>query len=281
MARLLDNLEALKKIIRRRPFGLITDMDGTISPIPRDFLETPAPPSVLPQLTELVCQLDMLAVISGRKAAALQEIIHIPGIKYVGNYGMEWWENGQPELHPDAAASLSDMRAVAAELETLRAIDGVIIQDKRATISVHYNTVLRSSTAKQQILDLLEKSPHIKKLRLMDEKTSIGIVPRLDIDKGTAVTRLIQQHHLKSAIYLGDDIGDLPAFQAIRVAREKQQFMGLAVLVTGAATRQSLLHEVDFTVDGVPETTALLNWLVENTRARKLPTADALLNIQN
>ena len=41
--------------------------------------------------------------------------------------------------------------------------------------------------------------------------------------------------------------------------------MGLAVLVTGGATSQSLLHEVDFTLDGVPETETFLNWLVENT----------------
>ena len=244
-------------------------MDGTISPIPRDFLETPVPPQTIPQLTELVSRLDLVAVISGRKAGALWEIIDIPGIKYIGHYGMEWWENGQAMLHPDVTASLSDMRAVAAELETLRSIDGVIIQDKWASISVHYNTVLQPSTAKQQILDFLEKSPHIKNLRLMDEKTNIGIVPRLDIDKGTAVTRLIQQYNLRGAIYLGDDIGDLPAFRAIRVAREKQEFMGLTVLVAGGATSQSLLHEVDFTLDGVTETETFLDWLVNNTKARK------------
>jgi len=103
-------------------------------------------------------------------------------------------------------------------------------------------------------MDFLEKSPHIKNLRLMDEKTNIGIVPRVNIDKGTAVSGLIQQYHLRGAIYLGDDIGDLPAFRAIRVAREKQEFMGLAVLVTGGATSQSLLNEVDFTLGGTQET---------------------------
>ena len=244
-------------------------MDGTISPIPRDFLETPVPPPTVPQLTELASRFDLLAVISGRKAGALREIINIPSIKYIGHYGMEWWENDSAVLHPDVTASLSDMRAVADELKTLHSIDGVIIQDKWASISVHYNTVQKPSTAKQQILDFLEKSPHIKNLRLMDEKTNIGIVPRLDIDKGTAVTRLIQQYNLRGAIYLGDDIGDLPAFRAIRVAREKQEFMGLTVLVAGGATSQSLLHEVDFTLDGVTETETFLDWLVNNTKARK------------
>ena len=71
MARLLDNLESLKNIIRCRPFGLITDMDGTISPIPRDFLETPIPPPTLPQLAGLATQLDLVAVVSGRKCQAI------------------------------------------------------------------------------------------------------------------------------------------------------------------------------------------------------------------
>ena len=244
-------------------------MDGTISPIPRDFLEIPVPPPTIPQLTRLASQLDLLAVISGRKAGALREIINIPGVEYIGHYGMEWWENDTAVLHPDIASYLSDMRAVAAELESLRSIEGVIIQDKWASISVHYNTVQQHSAAKQQILDFLQKSPHIKNLRLMDEKTNIGIVPRLDIDKGTAVTRLIQQYRLRGAIYLGDDIGDLPAFRAIRVAREKKEFMGLAVLVTGGTTSHSLLQEVDFTLDGVPETETFLNWLVNNTHARE------------
>jgi trehalose 6-phosphate phosphatase len=268
VARLLDNLESLKNIIRRRPFGLITDMDGTISPIPRDFLETPIPPPTLPQLAGLATQLDLVAVVSGRKCEAIKEIINITGIEYIGHYGMEWWENNRAVLHPDVEASLSAMRAVAAELDSLRSIDGVIVQDKWATISVHYNTVQQPGTVKRQILDLLEKSPHIKNLRVMDEKTNIGILPRLDIDKGTAVTSLIQQYHLRGAIYLGDDIGDLPAFRAIRVAREKQEFMGLAVMVTGGGTSQNLLGEVDFTLDGIQETETLLNWLVDNTKAR-------------
>jgi len=63
--------------------------------------------------------------------------------------------------------------AVAAELETLLSIDGVIIQDKWASISVHYNTTQQPSTAKQQILIFWKVAPH-QKLRLMDEKTNIA-----------------------------------------------------------------------------------------------------------
>jgi trehalose 6-phosphate phosphatase len=103
---------------------------------------------------------------------------------------------------------------------------------------------------------------------IMDEKTNIGIVPRVDINKGTAVTTLIRQYDLEAAIYLGDDIGDLPAFRAVRRAKSKKGFDGLAILVTGTETSHSLMDEVDFTLDGVTETETLLNWLIDNTRGR-------------
>ena len=139
MARILDNLETLKKLIQRKPFGLITDMDGTISPIPHDFLQKTNPPPTLPQLARLVSHLDLLAVVSGRKSEAVKDIVNIEGIKYIGHYGMEQWDNNQAILHPDVRAYVPSMRAVAKELEPLRSIEGMIIQDKWATISIHYH----------------------------------------------------------------------------------------------------------------------------------------------
>jgi trehalose 6-phosphate phosphatase len=268
VARIFDNLGTLQKLIQRKPFGLITDMDGTISPIPHDFLRKTIPPPTLPQLTELVSRMDLLAIVSGRTSEAIKNLVNIDGIKYSGHYGMEQWENDRAILHPDAGAYVPAMRAVAEELEALRSIQGILIQYKGATISVHYHLCLQPEAAKQQILNLLMKSTQIKNLLIMDEKTNIGIVPRVDIDKGTAVTTLIQQYHLGAAIYMGDDIGDIPAFRAVRRAKSKKDFDGLAILVTGTETSHSLMDEVDFTLDGVTETETLLNWLIDNTRGR-------------
>ncbi len=268
MARILDNLDILQKLLKRKPFGLITDMDGTISEIPHNFLEWAPPPPVLPQLAKLVHRLELLAVVSGRKTEAVKEIINIDGVKYIGHYGMEWWENDHAVLHPEVAASLTAMRALAAELEVLSAVDGMIIQDKWATVSVHYHLTRQPEAARQQILAVLEKSPHAKKMRLMHEKNNIGIVPMVDIDKGTAVTGLIKERNLQGAIYLGDDVGDVPAFKAIRRTRENRDFDGLAILVTGPETTQATLNEVDFILTGVPETVRLLDWLVDKTADR-------------
>jgi trehalose 6-phosphate phosphatase len=264
VTRLLDNLEILKKLIRRTPFGLITDMDGTISPRPLDFLERKIPPSTVRQLAKVVPHMSLVAIISGRETEVIKEMVNIEGVKYIGHYGMEWWENNQAVLHPDVSAYLPSIRAVAKELEPLRSINGLIIQDKGATISIHYHLCPRPDASKAQILKFLKKSSHIKNLRIIEEKTNIGIVPPVDIDKGTAVNNLISQYHLSGAIFLGDDIGDVPAFRAIRLARQNIDFDGLAILVTGEETRQDIINEADFTLDGVQATKALLKWLVDN-----------------
>jgi trehalose 6-phosphate phosphatase len=269
VARILDNLEALKKIVRRKPFGLITDMDGTLSEIPHNFLEVTPPPPTLPQLAKLVKNLEVLAVVSGRKTEAIKEIINIPDVQYIGHYGMERWENGQAVLHPEVAATEAAMRALAAELEVLKAVDGMIIQDKWATISVHYHLTAEPEKSRQQILEILAKSSHTKKMRLLHEKNNIGIVPKVDIDKGTAVTSLIKGYELQGAIYLGDDVGDVPAFRAIRVAREVQGFMGFAILVAGPETTRETYQEADYTLDSVQDTITLLDWLVDNTQPLK------------
>ena len=268
MARILDNLDVLQKLLKRQPFGLITDMDGTLSEIPHNFLEITPPPPTLPQLAKLVKRFEVLAIISGRKTEALKDIVNIDGVQYIGHYGMEWWKNNQAVLHPEVAASVTAMRELAAELETLRAVDGMIIQDKWATISVHYHMTRQPETAKQQIMDLVQKSPHGKNMRLIEEKNNISIIPRVEINKGTAVSSLIKEHNLQGAIFLGDDVGDVPGFRAIRVAREVQEFMGLAILVTGSETSQATLKEADFTLNGVGETVMLLDWLVDNTVER-------------
>jgi trehalose-6-phosphatase len=76
----------------------------------------------------------------------------------------------------------------------------------------------------------------------------------VEINKGTAVSSLIKEHNLQGAIYLGDDVGDVPAFRAIRVAREVQRLYGIGYSGHRSETSQATLKEADFTLNSVQET---------------------------
>jgi trehalose 6-phosphate phosphatase len=265
VARILDNLRELKKLIVRHPFGLITDIDGTIAPTIPNILQAEITESNRRYLSELAIKLALVAVVSGRQSREVKDMVGLADVVCIGHYGMEWWDNNQTIIYPDVKVYLPSIRAVAKELEILSSIDGLIIQDKWATISIHYNLTSKPNIVKKRILELLSKSPNMKNLCIMEEKMNIGIIPSVDIDKGTAVANLIRQHKLRGAIFLGDDIADVPAFRAIRLARQNTDFDGLAILVTSKETRQDIVAEADFTLDSVRKTETLLKWLVDNS----------------
>lgn len=107
----------------------------------------------------------------------------------------------------------------------------------------------------------MKNSTHINNLRIIEEKTNIGILPPLDIDRVTAVTNLINQYHLKGFVFIGDDIVDVPAFRVVRLARQNLDLCRLATLVSGKGTREKILDKADFTVNEVRETYTCSNGL--------------------
>lgn len=269
--RLADNLPALAEILDRRPFGLITDIDGTISTKSTDPLHVIIPTANLDCLRALSERIEMVAVISGRSAADVRQMVDGDRIFCIGHYGMEWCQDGKPVLHPDAQAYLSTVRAVAARLKPLESVPGIIIQDKGVTISVHYRLSPHPEDAKKRILEFLNGLPQVRELRILPENLVIGIIPPVAIDKGTAVRDLIQQRGLRGGMYLGDDTADILGFNAIHEANAGDTFKGLAVAitagaaVTGTDTAPEVAVAADYTLDGVSETTQLLGWMAENT----------------
>ncbi|MDD5189947.1 MAG: trehalose-phosphatase [Dehalococcoidales bacterium] len=264
MPNMLEHFNQLESILHNQPLGLITDIDGTIAPISSDLLHTVIPPENLRALAVLSQKLALVAVVSGRGAAEVQRMINIPNVKYVGHYGLEWSENGHFTLHPAAVRYLPAVRGLVADIEILRHRDDIVFQDKGATLSLHFHRSREPEATEQLILETLHRSPHIAGLRVLVEKTGFGIVPPVDYNKGDAIAALIKEHRLRSAIFLGDDTGDVPGFRAIRASRLNPDFAGLSLLVTGKDTPPEIIQEVDYTLNGVSETTTLLQWLPDH-----------------
>ena len=262
VSRLLDNLPVLAEILDHRPFGLITDIDGTISPTSTDPLHVTIPQSNRNYLRALSKRLDLVAVVSGHSATEVRQMVDGKKILCLGHYGMERWQDGRPVLHPKAQPYLPAMRDIASQLGPLKSIEGVIIQDKGASISLHYRLSGHPEQAKQSILAFLHGLPQIRQLRILPENMVIGIVPPMAIDKGTAVRDLIEERRLSGGVYMGDDTADVLAFAAIREANNRGTFKGLAIAVTGADTAPDVSATADFTLDGVKETKTFLKWLV-------------------
>ena len=97
------------KAINKPRFGLITDVDGTISPIVDVPDEARVTPRNLELLAELEAHLTLTAVVSGRSAEDVYNRVGLPGLVYIGNHGMEQWQDGKVIVSPTAMSLSSSI----------------------------------------------------------------------------------------------------------------------------------------------------------------------------
>lgn len=261
MSHVFDYLDLIKDSLKRSPFGLITDIDGTISKTAPTPQEARISPLCHHYLSILCHHLALVAAVSGRPVVEVKDMVNIDGMVYIGNHGMERWIKGHYQIPKDVQNYAKVIKAVIKELEPILAIAGVWIEDKGVTATIHYRLSPKPESAKRQILATLENSVQAKGLRMMPGKMAIDLLPPVDFDKGTAVSVLIQEYNLQGGIYLGDDVTDITAFQAIHTAHRSSNFEGFALGVTSPEMPEKLIAEADFSLNGVTEVEHFLKWM--------------------
>ena len=202
-----------------------------------------------------------MAALSGRPVIEVKKMINIDGMVYIGNHGLERWVEGHSEFVEEARDYPPLIRALTEELARRLSLEGIIIENKGVTATIHYRLCPDHQSARKEILSAIENSPHAQGLQVMSEsKYAINLLPPVKVDKGTSVLTLIREHNLRAGIYLGDDITDIYAFRAIRTASHPD-FRGLAIGVAGPEMPAELPTEADFTLNGVADVERLLGWI--------------------
>src|SRR3989304_8849681 len=87
--------DILAPLARTPHFGLFSDLDGTLAPIAISPQAAQLSPRGRQFLTALREALPLLVLISGRRVANLVKKVDVPGLVYIGNHGLEHWEDGQ------------------------------------------------------------------------------------------------------------------------------------------------------------------------------------------
>jgi len=257
----LDHLDVIEEALRRPPFGLITDIDGTISPTAPTPKQAKVSPLCRQYLSTLCRHLALVAAVSGRPAVEVKNMIGIDGMLYIGNHGLGRWKDGHPEYTKEAQPYSKIIKAAIEELSRLLPIEGIYIEDKGVTATVHYRLCQEPQSVKKQILTAVENSPQLKNLRIVQERMAIDLLPPIKVNKGTATMDLIREYSLKSGLYLGDDFTDIDAFRAIRAASRGSSFHGFAIGIISQEMPQGLLAEADFTLNGVNDVERFLKWM--------------------
>jgi trehalose 6-phosphate phosphatase len=256
-----EHLDLIEKLAKKSPFGLITDVDGTIS----QTAPTPQQAKVSPLCRHylgLLCQhLALVAAISGRPAVEVKEMIGIDGMVYIGNHGLERWAEGHSEFTEEAKDYSNIIKAVIKELTPLLSIAGIKIEDKGVTASIHYRLSPDPESARKAILANLQKLSQARKIRIVQERKVIDLLPPVAASKGTATLDLIQEYSLHGGIYLGDDLTDIDAFKAIHTATQDLDFHGFAIGIVSQEMPENFIAEADFALTGVNDVEHFLKWL--------------------
>lgn len=266
-----ETLERCLDVLSHAPAGLLTDIDGTISAIAPTPDEATIVLIAKDALTRLRDHLALVGVVTGRSAASGEALVGVPGLICVGNHGMEWSEGGQLHHHASAAVWSDAVRETLIEIgEAARRDgfdDGLLVEDKHLSGSVHYRLALDPVAARLALLAVAGEVAERRGLRITEGRLVVEIRPPVPISKGTALADLIASRGLRSIVFLGDDITDIDAFRAIRRLREETDLVGLRVGVVGPGTAPIVVDESDVTVPGVKACAALLVAIAERFEA--------------
>ncbi|MDD4875590.1 MAG: trehalose-phosphatase [Dehalococcoidales bacterium] len=266
MVNVFNNINLVRENLKRVPFGLITDVDGTISQIAPTPQQAVVSPLCRKYLAELCNQIALVAVISGRQVTKTRDMLGIKGMIYVGNHGMERFNDRYVNLLPDTQDYPSIIKATIEEIAPFLSMENIIIENKGAVASIHYRLCYDHHLAQEHILTVLNYSPHAKNLWIRQEKMAIELLPPVDVNKGTAILSLIREYGLKGGIYMGDDITDIDAFKAIHSAGYDFDFQGYAIAIISSETPETVTQEADFTLKGVDDVERFLKWFSNTVR---------------
>lgn len=242
--------------------GLITDMDGTVAPIvpiPSDAAPTPRNRELLGQLNDYLA---LVAVVSGRAAADVRERVNLPQLTYAGNHGLERWQDGQVVVAPAAQPYVDNIqRAIAAIQPHISA--GMFLEDKGATISVHYRNADDPDALRDRLFPVFEGIANDNDLKIFQGRRVFELRPPLEMNKGTVFKQLVEEYKLESAIYIGDDTTDADALKMAQTLRKAGKCYALGVGVESDDTPAVVLGSSDVLVSGVSDVEAFFAFLLD------------------
>jgi trehalose 6-phosphate phosphatase len=195
---------ALRKVLDSQPL-LAFDFDGTLAPIvmrPDDAHVS----EVMARSLDRLSLMRPLAIVSGRSVDDVRQRMGFGARFVIGNHGAE--DPGRAPGFDTAPLDLVRQRLVA-HAEDLRSL-GVLVEDKRYSITLHYRGAADQRHATERIQTLLADLP--PSLRTFPGKSVVNVVATDSPDKYQAIAALMQRARCDSAVFVGDDVTDDAVF---------------------------------------------------------------------
>jgi trehalose 6-phosphate phosphatase len=250
---LTDDHRALLAWFARGNVLLAFDYDGTLSPI----ASTPDSAKMRRSTRVLLARAARVypcVIISGRALDDLtRRLRHIPAWYLFGNHGLE--------PSPPGAAAPTIAHTWALHLKQRLPPDpGLVIEDKRYSLTIHYRNVRDKRAAIEAIDRAVGELPEARALAGAD---AVSLLPRGGAHKGTALQQACRWFACDTAIYVGDDATDEDAFTSSYPEK-------LLTIRVG----QTVESRARYCLEGQEDIDALLAILVDMRTVRSTATSE-------
>lgn len=192
--------------------GFLLDFDGTLSEIvSRPSGVAPAEGAV-ELLESLAALYRTVALLSGRRAEDLYDIVKAKGIRYLGVYGGEEFQDGRLVQPPEAERWRGMASRLARDAEALihtQGITGAEVEYKDIAVSFHFRNA-ESPDAATIIQRWCEEATAKRGFESNLGRMVVEMRPK-GISKAFAVRKVIEDGALQSLVVAGDDAADVPA----------------------------------------------------------------------
>lgn len=255
-------LAAVRGDLSRALVGL--DFDGTLSPIVSRPADSRPADGAVEALTGLAARARVVAVVTGRPVRdvvgflGLDRIAGLDSVVVAGHYGLERWTGGRVQA-PDPEPGVQIARG---RLPTLLADapSGVTVEDKRHALVVHTRAAPDPAGTLRRLAPALRRLATESGLDAAAGRYVLELRPP-GVDKGAALRRLVREYDARAVLFAGDDLGDLPAFDAVLSLRA-DGVPGVTVC-SGSDEVPEVRSRADLVVDGPVGVVALLQALIQ------------------
>ncbi len=235
--------EALRRaapLLALRPLLVVSDFDGTLSPIVMDPWGAAVLPAAQRALRRLAgAKAVHVAILSGRTASDVAARTRIGGASYLGNHGVERGRLGRRQRAGSMAievVAVADRYAEAAEriatrLPQLIPDPWLVVERKAPAVSLHFRSAPDVAAAAELVAEAVDRLDPGRELVRFPGRRVLELRPPGVPAKGEAMESLLEEHQPAVALMLGDDVSDAEAFVALTSARAAGRLDGLAIAV--------------------------------------------------
>lgn len=241
--------------------AILSDIDGTLHPIVEKPDQIHFNDFVSVVLEKLAKKYALVSLITGRSLKSALSFIKVRGVVYIGNHGLEVSRNSKIGYAKNVQKYIPNIRSALKLVSEsdLSKISEIYIEDKGVAIAVHYR---RAPAKLFEVEKIVNRIANNLGLKVIKGRKVYELQPPLDIDKGTALEEIIKQSEVNLALYMGDDISDIKAFKRLKKIT-LPNFQAITIGIRSSEVSEIENEKsVDYLIDSVDDSIALLNSLV-------------------